>query len=174
MAYRDIKLEGDPILYKKCRPVTEFNDRIKLLLDDMKETLTRANGVGLAAPQVGILRRAVVIEVEDPDADDSTEEKPKKIMEFINPTILSTEGEQTGLEGCLSIPGWYGVVTRPMKVRVKAQDRDGNWFEYEGEALTARCICHELDHLEGHLFREKSKKMYSEEQISNGEADEED
>lgn len=138
----------------------------------MKETLTRAQGVGLAAPQVGILRRAVVIEVDDPDADDSLEENPKKIMEFVNPEIIAMEGEQTGLEGCLSIPGWYGIVTRPMKVRVKAQDRDGNWFEFEGEALTARCICHELDHLEGHLFREKSQKMFSEEQISNGEVEE--
>lgn len=158
MAYRDIKLEGDPVLYKKCREVTDFNDRIRTLLDDMKETLTRAQGVGLAAPQVGILRRAVVIEVDDPDADDSLEENPKKIMEFVNPEIIAMEGEQTGLEGCLSIPGWYGIVTRPMKVRVKAQDRDGNWFEFEGEALTARCICHELDHLEGHLFREKARK----------------
>ena len=172
MAYRDIKLEGDPVLYKKCREVTDFNDRIRTLLDDMKETLTRAQGVGLAAPQVGILRRAVVIEVDDPDADDSLEENPKKIMEFVNPEIIAMEGEQTGLEGCLSIPGWYGIVTRPMKVRVKAQDRDGNWFEFEGEALTARCICHELDHLEGHLFREKSQKMFSEEQISNGEGEE--
>jgi peptide deformylase len=172
MAYRDIKLEGDPVLYKKCREVTDFNDRIRTLLDDMKETLTRAQGVGLAAPQVGILRRAVVIEVDDPDADDSLEENPKKIMEFVNPEIIAMEGEQTGLEGCLSIPGWYGIVTRPMKVRVKAQDRDGNWFEFEGEALTARCICHELDHLEGHLFREKSQKMFSEEQISNGEVEE--
>lgn len=93
-------------------------------------------------------------------------------MEFVNPEIIAMEGEQTGLEGCLSIPGWYGIVTRPMKVRVKAQDRDGNWFEFEGEALTARCICHELDHLEGHLFREKSQKMFSEEQISNGEVEE--
>ena len=172
MAYRDIKLEGDPVLYKKCREVTDFNDRIRTLLDDMKETLTRAQGVGLAAPQVGILRRAVVIEVDDPAADDSLEENPKKIMEFVNPEIIAMEGEQTGLEGCLSIPGWYGIVTRPMKVRVKAQDRDGNWFEFEGEALTARCICHELDHLEGHLFREKSQKMFSEEQISNGEVEE--
>ena len=172
MAYRDIKLEGDPVLYKKCREVTDFNDRIRTLLDDMKETLRRAQGVGLAAPQVGILRRAVVIQVDDPDADDSLEENPKKIMEFVNPEIIAMEGEQTGLEGCLSIPGWYGIVTRPMKVRVKAQDRDGNWFEFEGEALTARCICHELDHLEGHLFREKSQKMFSEEQISNGEVEE--
>lgn len=172
MALRQLRYREDEILTKPCKEVKKFDEKLAILLDDMYETMQKAEGVGLAAPQVGILRRAVVIEVDDPDADDSLEENPKKIMEFVNPEIIAMEGEQTGLEGCLSIPGWYGIVTRPMKVRVKAQDRDGNWFEFEGEALTARCICHELDHLEGHLFREKSQKMFSEEQISNGEVEE--
>ena len=118
----------------------------------MAETLENANGVGLAAPQVGILRRVVlVIETNVEDEDD------EEILELINPVIVSSEGEQTGAEGCLSVPGEYGIVT--------AQDRDGNWFEYKGTGLTARCICHELDHLDGHLFTEKCERMLSEDEI---------
>lgn len=143
MAIRSIVVKGDPILEKKCRPVTEFNDRLAELLDDMKETLARANGVGLAAPQVGILRRvAIVLDSED------------NPIELVNPEILEQDGEQTGLEGCLSVPGRYGTVTRPNHVKVKAQDRNGNFFEVEGEAITARCFCHEIEHLDGHIFTE--------------------
>lgn len=143
MAIRSIVVKGDSILEKKCRPVTEFNDRLAELLDDMKETLAKANGVGLAAPQVGILRRvAIVLDSEDTP------------IELVNPEIIEQDGEQTGLEGCLSVPGRYGTVTRPNRVKVKAQDRNGNFFEVEGEAITARCFCHEIEHLDGHIFTE--------------------
>ena len=141
MALRKIVLQGDECLSKKCRVVTDFNQRLHTLLDDMKETLLDSGGVGLAAPQVGVLRRVCVVMNEDED-----------IIELVNPEIIAQEGEQTGLEGCLSVPGKYGVVTRPNVVRVRAQDRDGNWFEVEDEGLTARCFCHEIEHLDGHLF----------------------
>lgn len=143
MAIRKILTGNDPALSKKCRPVTEFNERLATLLDDMKETLEESNGVGLAAPQVGILRRAVI--VLDP------EDRP---IELVNPEILESDGEQTGLEGCLSVPGRYGTVTRPEHVKVRAQDRNGNFFEVEGTEITARCFCHEIDHLDGHMFTE--------------------
>lgn len=143
MATRTIVVKGDPILEKKCRPVTEFNGHLAELLDDMKETLAQANGVGLAAPQVGILRRvAIVLDSED------------QPIELVNPEIIEQDGEQTGLEGCLSVPGRYGTVTRPNHVKVRAQDRNGNFFEVEGEAITARCFCHEIEHLDGHIFTE--------------------
>lgn len=143
MATRKIIVKGDPVLEKKCRPVTVFDDRLAELLDDMKETLAKANGVGLAAPQVGILRRVAIVL----DANDDP-------IELVNPEILEQTGEQTGLEGCLSVPGRYGTVTRPNHVKVKAQDRNGNFFEVEGEAITARCFCHEIEHLDGHIFTE--------------------
>ena len=143
MAIRKIFTQGDDCLEKKCRPVTDFNKRLHTLLDDMKETLEEAQGAGLAAPQVGILRRAVVI-VDDED----------NMLELVNPEILEQSGEQTGPEGCLSVPGKWGMVTRPNFVRVRAQDRYGRWFEAEGEELTARCFCHEIEHLDGHLFTE--------------------
>ncbi len=143
MATRKIVVKGDPVLEKKCRPVTVFDDRLAELLDDMKETLAKANGVGLAAPQVGILRRVAIVL----DANDDP-------IELVNPEILEQTGEQTGLEGCLSVPGRYGTVTRPNHVKVKAQDRNGNFFEVEGEAITARCFCHEIEHLDGHIFTE--------------------
>ena len=133
MAIRKIHEVGDPCLTKVCRPVTEFNDRLHELLDDMADTLEEAGGVGLAAPQVGILRRVCIVEDEQGE-----------IIELINPEIIKTEGEQTGLEGCLSVPGKYGIVTRPMVVRVRAQDRYGTEFEVEDEELTARCFCHEI------------------------------
>lgn len=143
MAIRTILTGKDPALSKKCRPVTEFDDRLAVLLDDMKETLEVSNGVGLAAPQVGILRRvAIVLDAED------------RPIELVNPEILEFDGEQTGLEGCLSVPGRYGTVTRPNHVKVRAQDRNGNFFEVEGEEITARCFCHEIDHLDGHVFTE--------------------
>ena len=161
MALRNIVTKEDKILYKVCRPVVKFNDRLHQLLDDMADTLAKANGVGLAAPQVGVLRRAVLV-LESNVGEDEEE----FVIELINPEILETSGEQIGGEGCLSVPGEYGVVRRPSYVKVKAQDRFGEWFEYEGEGLTARCICHELEHLDGHLFLEKCERMLTEEEIS--------
>ncbi|MBQ6249864.1 MAG: peptide deformylase [Oscillospiraceae bacterium] len=154
MALRKIVLQGDEILKKKCRPVTEFNERLHTLLDDMTDTLIDSGGVGLAAPQVGVLRRVCVVMNED-----------EEILELVNPEIIYTEGEQTGLEGCLSVPGKYGEVTRPNFVRVRAQDRDGNWFEAEDEGLTARCFCHEIEHLDGHLFVEHTDHLLTEEEL---------
>ena len=161
MALRNIVTKEDKILYKVCRPVVKFNDRLHQLLDDMADTLAKANGVGLAAPQVGVLRRAVLV-LETNVGEDEEE----FVIELINPEILETSGEQIGGEGCLSVPGEYGVVRRPSYVKVKAQNRFGEWFEYEGEGLTARCICHELEHLDGHLFLEKCERMLTEEEIS--------
>lgn len=161
MALRNIVTKEDKILYKVCRPVVKFNDRLHQLLDDMADTLAKASGVGLAAPQVGVLRRAVLV-LECNVGEDEEE----FVIELINPEILETSGEQIGAEGCLSVPGEYGVVRRPSYVKVKAQDRFGEWFEYEGEGLTARCICHELEHLDGHLFLEKCERMLTEEEIS--------
>ena len=154
MALRKIVVQGDECLQKVCRPVTEFNARLHMLVDDMKETLIDSEGVGLAAPQVGVLRRVCVVMNEDDE-----------IIELINPEIVSAEGEQTGLEGCLSVPGKFGIVTRPNVVRVRAQDRDGNFFEVEDEGLTARCFCHELEHLDGHLFVEHVDRLMTEEDL---------
>ena len=154
MALRKIALQGEPCLTKVCRPVTEFNDRLHVLLDDLADTLEDSGGVGLAAPQVGVLRRVcVVLDEED------------QLIELVNPEIIRTEGEQTGLEGCLSVPGKYGEVTRPEIVRVRAQDRDGNWFEVEDEGLTARCFCHEIEHLDGHLFSEHCDRLLTDEEL---------
>lgn len=163
MALRNIVTKEDSVLHKVCREQTKFDGRLHQLLDDMAQTLETANGVGLAAPQVGILRRVVlVIETNVPDEED------EQILELINPEIIESSGEQVGAEGCLSVPGEYGIVRRPSSVTVKAQDRNGNWFKYEGHGLTARCICHELDHLDGHLFTEKADRMLSEDEIKNG------
>ena len=150
MALRKILTQGDPTLNKKSRPVERFDERLHILLDDMKETLAAANGAGLAAPQVGILRRVVVVV----DADDH-------MVELVNPELVYTEGEQTGLEGCLSVPGRYGLVTRPYKARIRAQDRNGQSFELDGEEIVARCFCHELEHLDGHLFVEHTDRLYT-------------
>ena len=160
MALRNIVTKEDKILYKVCRPVVKFDERLHQLLDDMADTLIKANGVGLAAPQVGVLRRAVL--VIETNVEEGEEEE---ILELINPELIETSGEQVGAEGCLSVPGEYGIVRRPSRAKVKAQDRDGNWFEYEGEGLTARCICHELEHLDGHLFTEKCERMLTEEEL---------
>ena len=164
MALRNVLTEENKALYKTSRPVVRFDERLHILLDDMKETLDHANGVGLAAPQVGVLRRAVIV-LETHVAED---EEPF-IIELINPEIVSSEGEQCGSEGCLSVPDQYGIVKRPQKVRVRAQDRDGNWFEAEGEDLTARCFCHEIDHLNGILFTSLAERMLTEEEIESGE-----
>ena len=158
MALRKIALEGEECLTRVCRPVTDFNSRLHTLLDDMADTLRDADGVGLAAPQVGILRQVVLVINEDDE-----------IIELINPEIIQTSGEQFGLEGCLSVPGRYGFVKRPMVVRVRAQDRNGNTFEVEDEGLTARCFCHEIDHLSGHIVDELVDRTYTVEEIEQME-----
>ena len=154
MAIRTILTEGDPALNKVCHPVTKFDDKLADLLDDLKETLAKANGLGLAAPQVGILRRAVIVV----DGND-------QMLELVNPEIIDQKGEQDGLEGCLSVPGKWGYVKRPDWVKVRAQDRHGEWFEVEGTELTARCFCHELGHLDGHLYVELTDRLYTNEEL---------
>ena len=156
MALRKILTDKDPALHKVCKPVTSFNDRLFRLLDDMKETLLESGGVGLAAPQVGILRRAFIVDV-------GTEEN--ELVEFINPEIIETDGEQCGPEGCLSVPGKYGLVKRPYYAKVRAQDRNGEWFEAEGEELIARCFCHEYDHLDGIVYTEVMERYLSPEEL---------
>ena len=155
MALRHILTQGDPTLNKKCRPVTDFNARLHQLLDDMNDTLVEASGAGLAAPQVGVLRRACLV----------LDEESEEYIELINPEIIAVKGEQTGLEGCLSVPGKWGIVTRPNVVKVRAQDRDGNWFEAEGEGMNARCFCHEIEHLDGHLYTEHIDHFLSDEEL---------
>ena len=154
MAIRTILTKGDPALNKVCHPVTKFDGRLGVLLDDLKETLAAANGVGLAAPQVGILRRVVIVVNE-----------AGEMMELVNPEIIAQQGEQDGLEGCLSVPGMWGYVKRPEWVKVKAQDRNGKRFEAEGSGLTARCFCHELSHLDGHLYTELTDHLYTSEEL---------
>lgn len=143
MAIREIREKGDEILYKKCKAVVKFDEKLHILLDDMYETMQSRDGVGLAAPQVGILKRAVVMDVGDGK------------IELINPEIVEESGEQTGSEGCLSVPGVFGEVTRPNVVTVKAQDRDGKWFKITGKELLARAFCHEIEHLDGKLFLDR-------------------
>jgi len=145
MAILKIVKEGDPTLRKVCRRVDEITPRIKRFIDDMIETLHDSGGVGLAAPQVGVLRRIVVIEVDEGDT-----------LVLINPEIVSTEGIQNELEGCLSIPGKWGITERPYKVKVRALDRHGKEVEYEGTELLAKAFCHELDHLDGILYTDKA------------------
>lgn len=154
MGTRRIVVQGDDRLQKKCRQVTDFNRRLHILLDDMKETLEEAQGAGLAAPQVGVLRRAVIVVDDD-----------ETMIELVNPELLAYSGEQTGPEGCLSVPGKWGMVTRPYSVKIRAQDRDGNWFELEREDMTARCLCHEIEHLDGHLYVEHIDHFLSDEEL---------
>lgn len=156
MGIRKIMTVKEPCLHKVCRPVEKFDGKLHKLLDDMKETLLDANGVGLPAPQVGILRRVVVVDTGE------------EMLELVNPELLETSGEQEGAEGCLSVPGKYGLVKRPMVAKVRAQDRDGNWFEVEGEELIARCFCHEIDHLDGIVYTEVMERFLTEEEL-NGE-----
>lgn len=153
MALRKILTDKDPALHKACRSVEKFDGRLHRLLDDMRDTLAEANGVGLAAPQVGILRRVVVVDTGE------------DILELVNPTMLETSGEQEGAEGCLSVPGKYGLVKRPNYAKVRAQDRYGDWFEAEGEELIARCFCHELDHLDGIVYTEVMERFLTEEEL---------
>lgn len=162
MAIREILTDKDPVLHKKCHPVTQFDEKLCSLIDDMRDTLANANGAGLAAPQIGILRRVVVVV----DAND-------EMLELINPELIEQDGEQEGLEGCLSVPGMWGYVKRPMHAKVKAQDRRGNWFEAEGEEIVARCFCHELEHLDGHVFTEHVDKLYTSEDLDRLLAEEE-
>ena len=152
MALRKIIVEGHPTLRKKSRPVEKFDDRLATLIDDMKETLVDANGVGLAAPQVAILRRICIVD------------NGGELLELVNPEIIEQSGEQDGLEGCLSVPDKYGRAKRPNYVKIKAQDRHGVWHEYEGTELVARCFCHEIEHLDGHLYTEKAYHMLTDEE----------
>ena len=149
MAIRNILTEGDDTLQKSCRPVTEFNERLWTLLDDMAETLHKADGVGLAAPQVGILRRVFIMDMGEGEG----------VIEVINPEFLVKRGKQEDVEGCLSCPGEFGITRRPRCVKLKAQNRHGEEFTMEGEDLVARCICHETDHLDGILFKEHVIRM---------------
>lgn len=151
MAIRELRLRDDEILRKQCKVVKNFDERLHILLDDMYETMQVKDGVGLAAPQVGILKRAAVIDITGSEDDIAKLGK----IELINPEIIETSGEQTDNEGCLSFPKVFGKVTRPYKVTVKAQDRDGKWFKLTAEGLLARAVCHETDHLDGHVFTEK-------------------
>ena len=164
MGLRKILTDKDPALHKVCKPVTSFDSKLFKLLDDMRDTLIESGGVGLAAPQVGILRRVVLVDVGMED---------NEIVEFINPEMIETDGEQYGAEGCLSVPGVYGIVTRPEVVTVKAQDRFGESFTVTGYGLTARAFCHELDHLDGCLFLSKAERILSPEEIG-GDDDGED
>ena len=160
MGIRRILTDKEPALHKTCKPVVNFDGRLHKLLDDMYETLEDSGGVGLAAPQVGILRRVVLV--------DNGEE----VLELVNPTLLETDGEQEGPEGCLSVPGKYGLVKRPYYAKVRAQDRNGNWFETDGEELTARCFCHELDHLDGIIYTEVMERYLTDEELCYDEEEE--
>lgn len=155
MALRKIVTEGDDILLKKCRAVEKFDKKLWDLLDDMGETLYDSGGVGLAGPQVGVMRRVCIIDVGD------------GLVEYINPEIISTEGEHEVVEGCLSSPGEFGLVKRPVKVTAKAYDRDGKEFTVEGEGLFAQAMCHEFDHLDGVLFKSKAIRMLSPDELAS-------
>jgi peptide deformylase len=158
MGLRKILTDKEPALHKVCKPVTSFDNKLFKLLDDMAETLVDSGGVGLAAPQVGILRRVVLVDVGEEESE---------ILELINPEMVETDGEQYGPEGCLSVPGKYGLVKRPYYVKVRAQDRNGEWFEAEGEELIARCFCHELDHLDGIVYTEKMDRFLTDEELAS-------
>ena len=151
MALRNVVVEGDPILRRVCRPVSEVTDRIKETLQDMLETMRSQQGVGIAGPQVGIMRRMFVAEPEE-----------GRVYYMINPEILETEGEVDGVEGCLSLPGYFGTVTRPQKIKIRALDLNGEMQEYEFEDFDARVMCHEYDHLEGILYKDKAKEYHKE------------
>ena len=153
MGLRKILTDEESALHKVCKPVVNFDSRLWKLLDDMRETLIDSNGVGLAAPQVGILRRVVLVDTGD------------EILELVNPSIIETDGEQVGAEGCLSVPGKFGLVKRPFYAKVVAQDRNGQWYEAEGEELIARCFCHELDHLDGIIYTEVMERFLTEEEL---------
>ena len=154
MAIRRILTDAEPALHKTCRAVENFDKKLHVLLDDMRDTLIESGGVGLAAPQVGILRRVVLVDTGE------------EILELINPTMVETDGMQEGPEGCLSVPGKYGLVKRPYYAKVRAQDRNGDWYEAEGEELIARCFCHELDHLDGIIYTEVMERYLTEDELN--------
>lgn len=151
---KQILQKEDPALHKKCHPITKFDGKLAALLSDLTDTLKDAGGLGLAAPQIGILRRVVIVMDDD-----------ESFLELVNPEIVSQEGEQEGFEGCLSLAGMYGVVKRPMKVKIKAQDRTGAAVEYEREGVTARCFCHEIEHLDGHMYYEHTDRLFTEDEV---------
>lgn len=157
MGLRKILTTEESALHKVCRPVEKFDWRLHKLLKDMNETLLDSGGVGLAAPQIGILRRVVVVDTGE------------EILELVNPSLVETSGEQTGPEGCLSVPGKYGLVTRPNYAKVRAQNRNGEWFEAEGTELIARCFCHELDHLDGIVYTEIMERFLTDEELNQEE-----
>ena len=160
MAIRKVRTFSDESLHKVCRPYTDFGGRLHTLLDDMKETLVKEDGVGLAAPQVGVCRRAcIVLETNVPEGEE------EYMIELVNPEIVSFDGEQEGTEGCLSFPGKFGIVKRPNHVVVRAQDRNGEPFTVEGYGLTARAFCHEIDHLDGMIFINKAEHMLTDEEL---------
>ena len=161
MALRKILTEGDEQLLKHSRKVEKFDDRLHTLIDDMRETLENSGGVGLAAPQVGILRRVVVLL--------DVNKEPEEMVELVNPEVIEQKGSARVAEGCLSVPGVYGYVTRPTWAKIRAQDRNGNWFEREGEGIVAQCFCHETEHLDGHLFTEKVEEYIDPEDMQGGE-----
>ena len=151
---KQILQKEDPALHKVCHPITRFDGKLAGLLSDLTDTLKNAGGLGLAAPQIGILRRVCVVMDDD-----------ETYLELVNPEIISQEGEQEGFEGCLSLAGMYGVVSRPMKVKVRAQDRTGAFAEYEREGVTARCFCHEIEHLDGHMYYEHTDRLFTEDEV---------
>lgn len=159
MAIRPILTEEDPVLQKKSHAIVHFDQKLWNLLEDLEETLSQSNGLGLAAPQIGILRRvALVMDAEG------------QYIHLVNPKIIQHEGTQTGLEGCLSVPGYWGHVERPQAVTVEAQDRDGNTFQVTGQDLVARCFCHEIDHLDGILYTNHCEEVYTAEELEEMEA----
>ncbi len=161
MALRNIVKDGDPILTKVCRPVEKFDHKLEVLLDDMYETMQDADGVGIAGPQVGMMRRLCVIDVGEGRLD------------LVNPEIIETSGTQDGVEGCLSFPGEYGMVERPNHVKVRAQNKNGEWYEVEGEELLARALCHEIDHLDGICFVKRASRMIDPEELRRADESEE-
>ncbi len=162
MALRNIVKDGDPILTKVCRPVEKFDHKLEVLLDDMYETMQDADGVGIAGPQVGMMRRLCVIDVGEGRID------------LVNPEIIETSGTQDGVEGCLSFPGEYGMVERPNRVKVRAQNKNGEWYEVEGEELLARALCHEIDHLDGICFVKRASRMVDPEELRSADESEEE
>lgn len=178
MAKRNIVQDGDKVLKKVCRPVVKFNDKLGVLLDDMAETMLDADGLGLAGPQVGVVRRVfVALDVPPPKEVEEGEEaagaegtepeemEPPRILEFINPEIIEQDGEVMAYEGCLSFPGQYGAIKRPQRVKVRALDRHGNPFELEAEGMLARCICHETNHLDGITIDDLAEYFYDPDEV---------
>lgn len=175
MAIRNILREDDPFLAKKSRDIDTFNRRLHTLLDDMRQTMLDAGGIGLAAPQVGVLRRAILIaDLSDEDEENENNDEDYEVIELVNPEIIEIEGTQTANEGCLSIPGKCGVVTRPFAVKVKAQDRYGNIFDMIFEDVMARAICHEVDHLNGILYTAVAERMLTKEEMDELDREEEE